>query len=237
MIDYTYLLSLPNLFYGLINKKSCSEGNELSKNGCLKSKLVLEKKIICELEKSLYPRLENSKSINKNRIHKSCLLNKNDLNLIKKSTFWSEITKIASYGLKRTAFVSQASITYLDSPNLTSEYGNQRWHHDNKGNQVKCMILFTNNSKNGQVTSYIRKSHKLLRLGYDKKSRLNQELLKKFLKKGAKIDLYGKKGEIYFIHTNGAHRGNCMKNSDARILLTINFTPRFARRVKNELFY
>lgn len=237
MIDHTYILSLPNLLYSLINNRSSPEGIELSNNGCLKSKLIIEEKIIFELEKSLYPRLKKSESINKNRIHKSCLLNNNDLNLIKKSSVWSKIIKIASYGLKRTAFVSQASITYLDSPNSTSEYGNQRWHHDNKGNQVKCMILLTNNSKNGQVTSYIKKSHKLIRLGYDKNSRLNQELIKTFLKKGAKTDLYGKKGEIYFIHTNGAHRGNCMKNSDERILLTINFSPRFARRVKNELFY
>ena len=237
MIDYRYLLTIPNLFYGLNNTNISSEGIELTRNGCLKSNLKIEQQIIDLLESRLYPRLEKSESINNNRVHKTCLLNKDDLNIIKKSSIWNKIIKIASYGLKRTAFVSQASITYLDSPNLTTEYGNQRWHHDNKGNQVKCMILLTNNSKNGQVTSYINKSHKFIRLGYDKNSRLNNKLVKTFLKKGAKTDLYGEKGEIYFIHTNGAHRGNCMANSDERTLLTINFTPRFARRVKNELFH
>ena len=236
-IDYTYLLSMPNYFYGINKKKFNSEGIALSNHGCIKSKLVLEKRIVRELESELFPSLEKSKSINKKRIHKSNLLTKRHIDILKKSKTWEKIINIASYGLKRNAYLKQGSITFLDSPKESFEYGNQRWHHDNKGNQVKCMILMSDNSKNGQVTSYITKSHKTLRLKYDPDSRYSNKKVEKFLKKGLKVDLYGKKGEIYFIHTNGAHRGNCKMNSDPRTLISINFAPRFSREVKNELFY
>jgi len=236
-IDYTYLLSIPNYLYGIKKKKFNSEGIIFSKDGCIKSNLVLEKNIVKELESQLIPILEKSKSINKKRLHKSNLLTKKNIDILKKSSTWKHIINIASYGLKRNAYLKQGSITYLDSPRKSLEYGNQRWHHDNKGNQVKCMILMSDNSKNGQVTSYITKSHKKLRLKYDPNSRYSDKQVEGFLKKGLKVDLYGKKGEIYFIHTNGAHRGNCRINSDPRTLISINFAPRYAREVKNELFY
>ena len=236
-IDYTYLLSMPNYLYGINKKKFNSEGIVLSNYGCIKSKLVLEKRIVRELESDLFPSLEKSKSIIKERIHKSNLLTKSTIDILKKSKTWEQIINIASYGLKRNAYLKQGSITFLDSPKKSIEYGNQRWHHDNKGNQVKCMILMSDNSKNGQVTSYITESHKKLRLKYDPNSRYSDKKIEDFLKKGLKVDLYGKKGEIYFIHTNGAHRGNCRINSDPRTLISINFAPRFAREVKNELFY
>ena len=237
IIDYSYILSLPNFFYGLGKKKFTKEGLMLNKDGCIKSKLIIEENIVDDLKKALIPEIKKSKSLNKDRIHINKCLRKKHILMLKKSNSWEEIVKIASYGLKRNAFLKQGTVEYLDSPSKALEYGAQRWHHDNKGNQVKCMILLTDNNPNGQVTSYITKSHQVMRLRYDRFSRYKNEDIKNFSAKGVKVDLYGKKGEIYFINTNGAHRGNCRPKADPRILVSLNFLPRFAREVKNELLY
>ena len=233
MIDIRYLLSLPNIPKTLLSNSNPNKKKYklLQKDGCFKSDLYFQEKTLKAIESSAYKRLFKINSIHKSRIHKTIRLENNEIELIKNSLVWENIINFVGAGLKRTPFLDMATMNYLDSPKDSFSYKSQRWHHDNKGNQVKCIILFSDVPEDGQVTTYITKSQKVLRLGYDKKSRLEEKDLDTFLKKGEKKKLYGKRGSFYIFHTNGIHRGNCIKNAKERVTITLNFVPRFAKSI------
>ena len=234
MLDTRYLLSLPNIPKTfLLNKNSNNKYKLFQKDGCFKSSLYFQEKTLKAIESSAYKRLFKVESIKDFRIHKTIKLEKNEIEIIKNSSVWENIINFAGAGLKRTPFLDMATMNYLDSPKNNHLYQSQSWHHDNKGNQVKCIILMTDVPENGQVTTYITKSQNVFRLGYDKKSRLKEKDLDIFLKNGEKKNLYGKRGSFYFIHTNGIHRGNCIKNAKKRIVITLNFVSRFSKNINS----
>ena len=234
MIDIRYLLSLPNIPKTFLSNITSNNKYKLfQKEGCFRSNLCFQEKTLKEIESSAYKRLFSVNSIKDFRIHKTIKLEKNEIEIIKNSSVWDNIIHIAGAGLKRTPFLDMATMNYLDSPKNNFSYQSQSWHHDNKGNQVKCIILLTDVPENGQVTTYITKSQNVLRLKYDKKSRLTEKDLDNFLKKGNKKNLYGERGSCYFIHTNGIHRGNCIKNAKERIVITLNFVSRFSKNINS----
>lgn len=208
-----------------------SYGKHLKKFGYTKPNLLICNTIIEQIVNKYENLLISQESTIKDRNHKSLRLNTKEVQEIMGTDIIELFTTIASEGLSRSAKFSLATITYLDTPAKTLEYTNQQWHHDNKGNQVKCMILLTKTDSKGQTTSYIPCSHRRMNLGYDKHSRFNEEYITKLIEKHGNVSLYGEKGAFYFFHTNGAHRGNCIAGSPERYALTLNFTTRFSRSV------
>ncbi len=228
MVDPCYLLSLPVPWSG---KFRTIYGSHLKRVGYVKPDFQISNERIEHILKKYATKLGCQKSTVDDRKHQSLRLKTDEVREILGNSLVDLLTTIASEGLSRSAIFSMATMTYLDSPAKSLIYTNQQWHHDNKGNQVKCMILLSKNDANGQVTSYIPFSHKRICLGYDKNSRFTDKQITKLIAKHGSVNLYGEKGSLYFFHTNGAHRGNCIAESPERYALTLNFTTRFSRTV------
>lgn len=228
VIDPSYLLSLPAPWSG---RFKTIYGSHLKKFGYVKPELLINSAITENILKKYANKLRSQGSTTNDREHQSLRIDIDEVCKIMGKDTIDLFSKIASEGLSRSAIFSLATMTYLDSPKKYLKYTNQQWHHDNKGNQVKCMILLSRTGSKDQVTSYIPFSHRRLCLGYDKNSRFTDEDIIDLLAKHNSVNLYGEKGSFYFFHTNGAHRGNCIADSPERYALTLNFTTRFSRTV------
>lgn len=91
------------------------------------------------------------------------------------------------------------------------------WHHDLEDRRLKALVLLTDLTSEGQVMSYVRRSHRL-RHAYRMFFRNDVELeaCESALGKLEIVETTGRAGDVFFFDSNGIHRGNRRPDAPVR---------------------
>jgi len=118
------------------------------------------------------------------------------------SYYWGQPIKLIS------------SFGYRIEPQAPAEYSSYQWHHDCKRKQLKVFVLLTDLDEKGQVFQFAPGTHKHVHVfkSYDD-SRFTQKDIELMC---TPITISGKAGTVFFVDTNGLHKGvrNLSKNRD-----------------------
>lgn len=124
-----------------------------------------------------------------------------------------------------------SSFGYRLEPQEPKEYSSFQWHHDCKRKQLKVFVLLKDLNKEDQVLLYAPGTHKKLHIfsSYED-SRFSGKNVEEM---STPVTISGKAGTVFFIDTNGLHKGvrNLSKNRDlwCNLLVPQHFSDHYTK--------